>query len=157
MALFVAIILGIFFVLLDVSALPMLGKGFIIFDFALFYLNSLVYPFKERVFLFLGVISIFKSFFLIGNSIPWIFFLYSLSVLILFILERILNIESIVLTLIISMLFLFVEAKLVGISDFRQLISTLSIHLVVWIFLINILRSLFKTLQKEIKRPQIKG
>lgn len=149
---FVAIVLGLFFVLFDVSVLPTFAKGFIIFDFSLFFINTSASILKEKAFLYLAVIAIFKSFFILEGEIPQLFFIYALSVVILFILERVLNIESIILTLLVSMIFLFVEIKLSGIYNINQIISTLLIHLVVWIFLINIFRSLFNLLKVGAKR-----
>lgn len=152
---FLAIILGLFFVLLDVSALPILAKGFIIFDFSLFYINFLTSLFKDRAFLYLIVITIFKSFFLLDVEIIPLFLLYSLSILILFILERFLNLENIILTLFISIIFLFFEVRLISShGSFNQIISTLLIHLVIWVFLINILKGIFNLLNFGIKRTK---
>lgn len=151
---FVAIVLGLFFVLFDVSVLPTFAKGFIIFDFSLFFINTSASILKEKAFLYLAVIAIFKSFFILEGEIPQLFFIYALSVVILFILERVLNIESIILTLLVSTIFLFVEIKLSGIYNINQIISTLLIHLVVWIFLINIFRSLFNLLKVGAKRSK---
>ncbi len=149
---FLAIILGLFFVLLDVSALPMFAKGFIIFDFSLFYINFLTSLFKDRAFLYLIVITIFKSFFLLDVEIIPLFLLYSLSILTLFILERFLNLENIILTLLISIIFLFFEVRLISSNgSFYQIISTLLIHLVIWVSLINILKGLFNLLNFGIK------
>jgi len=146
-----ATILGIFFVLLDVSVLPVFARGFIVFDFSLFYINAIVSTFKEKAFIFLCVLVIFKSFFLLGCNILPLFFLYTLSVLTLFLLERVLNVESIILQLIISVLFLFVEVTMIGLYDFKQVISALLIHLVLWIFLANMLQNLFKKLRAVVK------
>ncbi len=151
---FVAIVFGIFFVLLDVSALPMFAKGFIIFDFSLFYINTLTSLLKDKAFLYLLIIAIFKSFFLLEGEILQLFFLYALSVVILFVLERILNLESIILTLIVSIIFLFFEIRLAGVYSFNQIISTLLVHLVLWIFLINIFKSLFNSLKIGVKKTK---
>lgn len=154
MAGIIVFILGIIFVLFDVSVLPIFAKGFIFFDFTLFYINSLVPRFKENSFLFLVILAIFKSFFLLKTDIPQLFILYTLSVLVIFVLVRTLSIESIFLELIISVFFLFVEIKLLRGYSVMQIISTLLIHLIVWIFLINILQGLFKKLKMNLKSGQ---
>jgi len=151
----IVFILGILFVLFDVSVLPVFAKGFVFFDFTLFYINSLVPRFKENSFLFLVVLAIFKSFFLLKTNIPQLFILYTLSVLIIFVLVRTLSIESIFLELIISVLFLFVEIKLTRGYSIMQIISTLLIHLIVWIFLTSILQSLFKKVKMNSKSGQM--
>jgi hypothetical protein len=67
-------------------------------------------------------------------------------------LERFLNLENIILTLLISIIFLFFEVRLISSNgSFYQIISTLLIHLVIWVFLINILKGLFNLLNFGIK------
>ena len=107
---FLAVIIGIIFVFIDVSFVPFAARNILFFDFTLFYLATLIItPIKDKLIYILLIIIIYKSFFIFNDKIFIFFIIYFLTIILFLTLIRVLNISSRILEIFICSIFLVFE------------------------------------------------
>ena len=153
---FLAIIIGIFFVLIDVSFIPIIAKNILFFDFTLFYVATLIItPIRDKLFYILLIITLYKSLFIFNEKIFFFFTIYFFTIILFYTLIRTLNISSRLLEIFICSVFLIIEILFSKEYSFAKIFYSILISVLIWSLLNSLIKNLFNKIYSNIMRSKI--
>lgn len=152
----VAVLIGVFFVFIDVSFITFASRNILFFDFTLFYLATLIItPIKDKLIYILLAIMIFKSFFIFNDKILVFFLIYFFNIILFYTLIRVLNISSRLLEVMICSIFLVFEILYSKEYSFPKILYSVLISVLIWSLLNTLLKNLFNKIYRNIMRSKI--